>query len=98
AHGSLIATARFLLLETTFFAFCKGRKRNWLMAMKTENSAILLFRFDYHFLFPCLGKVGSTQACRIPCLGPSRRRATRGVSKHCSLHREHDPRFLVTRY
>jgi hypothetical protein len=30
-----------------------------LMAMKTENSAILLFRFDYHFLLPWLGKVGS---------------------------------------
>ena len=50
AHGGLIATARLLFFETTFFACCKVRKRNWLMAMKTRNSAILLFRFNYHFL------------------------------------------------
>ena len=49
-HGRLITTARLLFFETTFVACCKVRKRNWLMAMKTGNSAILLFRFNYHFL------------------------------------------------
>jgi hypothetical protein len=29
------------------------------MATTTENSAILLFRFDYHSFLPCLGTVGA---------------------------------------
>ena len=56
----LLTTARLLFPESLFVSCRRGRKRNRFMAVKTENSAILLFRFDYHFLLPCLGKVGST--------------------------------------
>jgi hypothetical protein len=62
--GRLITTARLLFFETTFFACCKVRKRNRFMAVKTENSAILLFRFNYHFftfLLSCLGKMNGKQ-------------------------------------
>jgi len=63
-HGRLITTARLLFFETTFVACCKVRKRNWLMAMKTGNSAILLLRFNYHFLtflLSCPGKMVGKQ-------------------------------------